>query len=91
MGPGTTQILRISGFVQFKTGKENGTLFPDFQVIFKKKRSSPSLKGFFSPYSGDIKPSRGPFKPMGPGVIVPPAPPLVGPASVQSCGKVNGK
>ena len=30
MGPGTAQTLRISCFVQSKTGKENGTLFSQF-------------------------------------------------------------
>ena len=30
VGPGTAQILRISGFVLSRTGKENGTLFSGF-------------------------------------------------------------
>ena len=37
VGPGTTQILCISGFVQSKTGKENGTLFSGFSSDPKKK------------------------------------------------------
>ena len=65
MGPGTTQILRISCFVQSKTCKENGTLFsvsPKLKRLFcsnsgdlQKKRSSPKLKRFFCPNSGDLK------------------------------------
>ena len=30
MGPGSAQILRISGFVQSKTAEENGTIFSGF-------------------------------------------------------------
>ena len=37
VGPGTAQILRISGFVQSKSGKENGTLFSGFSSDLKKK------------------------------------------------------
>ena len=76
MGPGTAQILRISGFVQSKTGKENGTLFSGFSSdLQNKKRSSPKLKRFFCPNSGDLQTekkglrcfiSMGPIKPIGP-------------------------
>ena len=55
VGPGTAQILRISGFVQSKTNKENGTLFFGFSSdLQNKKRSSPKLKRFFCPKSGDL-------------------------------------
>ena len=37
MGPGRTQIMRISGFAQSKTSKENGTIFSGFSSDLQKK------------------------------------------------------
>ena len=62
--------------MQSKTGKENGTLFSGFSGdLQNKKRSSPKLKRFFCPNSGDLLTekkglrcfiSMGPIKPIGP-------------------------
>ena len=54
VGPGTTPILRTSGFVQSKTCKEN-VFSGRKQVISKKKSSSPKLKRFFGPNPGDLQ------------------------------------
>ena len=37
VGPGTAKILRISGFVQYKKSKENGTIFSEFSSDFQNK------------------------------------------------------
>ena len=55
MGPGTTQILRISGFVQTKKCKENGTLFSGSSSDLQRKMFLSKLKRFFCPNSGDLK------------------------------------
>ena len=57
VGLRTAQILYISGFVQSKTGKKNGTLFPDFQVISKKEKKD--LRRFISMEPGVIFPPAG--------------------------------
>ena len=91
VGPGTAQILRISGFVHSKTGKENGTLFSRFPSDPPQKRSSPKMKRGFSVQiqvnsqkkkglrcfisMGFIGPSHGPPKIHGPRGHCPPCPP----------------
>ena len=47
VGPGTAQISRISGFVQSKAGKENGTLFSGFSSDFRKKKVSTGIETVF--------------------------------------------
>ena len=39
MGPGSAQILLISGFVLSKTAEENGAIFSGFSCNLKKKSS----------------------------------------------------
>ena len=73
VGPGTTQILRISGFVQSKTSKENGTLFHGFSSDLKKKKKVfTKIETFFlSKFRWSQKKglwcftSMGPVKPIG--------------------------
>ena len=55
-GPETTQILRISGFVQSKTGKKNGTFFSGFSSDQKKKEKVfTKNETFFCPNLGDLQ------------------------------------
>ena len=63
MGPGTALILRVSGFVQPKTGKENVTLFSGFSGDLKKKGLLCFISmGLMKP----IGPSHEPFQAHGP-------------------------
>ena len=69
VGPGTAKILRISGFVQSKRSKENGTIFSEFSSDLKKNdlRSSISMGPMkpIGPSDGPLQ-AHGPLKPHGP-------------------------
>ena len=54
-GPGDSSNITHSGFVQYKTGKENGTLFFGFSSDLKKKVSPKLRRRFFCPNSGDLQ------------------------------------
>ena len=47
VGPGTTQILRMSGFVRSKTSKKNATLFSGFSNELQKKKVFSEFKTVF--------------------------------------------
>ena len=94
MGPGPVQIWRISGqfgpkndVISKKKKKKKKKVFTEILTVFpveircspKKKKCSGFSYWFLSVMSmGPLKPTAF-LKPMGPGVILPPAPPLGGP------------
>ena len=52
MGPGSAEILRISGFVQSKTAEKNGTIFSGFSRDLIKKKG---LQGEMTQFSPDFQ------------------------------------